>query len=974
MWGSGLRHDVVFNGERAAEARIQYMRRAPIIAAATLLAGLGLAPLFAQRYTYRQYDSVYGLTDMAVHCLMQDRTGFIWAGTDNGLFRYDGSHFRAFHADDGLPHPTVRAIAESPQGVVWVGTNDGVAKFIGNRFQKVEVGEPGHFLAIAFDSLGRLYVESPTGLIRGIADGAGSYRFQKVASGAIYGLFVDREDIWFVHDKDLWHLQGDREERVGSPNGLPEEPWKAVVQDANGNLWVSSESRLFERPHGKDRFQERTTGLPKTVYTALYSDARSRVYISSFAGVAVLDGDERTLIDAAHGLPAESIYSVLVDREGSLWLGAMGNGLIRQLGRGDWLSWKKEDGLLDNTIWAIHRDQAGQTWIGTNGGVNVIDPHGKVTRSWSSHDGLAYSEVHALIEGPNGDIYAATYPNGISRFGGAGKLVVNYRSSSVISAGWIQSLAYDRQGLLWAVGPNGCFRSRQPLGAGMLELDRVQIPGMAEGTQFFVVIADGDTVWAGSSHGLARLANGQWHIFTQKDGLKSDTVFVIARGRDALWISYEDSMGLSKLEIDGSQIKRTDFTSKNGLASDEVFGIVFDTAGRLWASSDAGIDLFDHGHRKHYGREDGLIWIDSDSLALEADHEGNVWVGTSAGLSRYSPPRLRHSDAPPPVVLTNIEGESRHWIPGDHPVLPFNQRSIFMQFAALNFADEDHIRFRYRLLGYETRWNETPERGVHFERLPAGHYLFQVIASGPNDVWTPQPAEFAFSVTPPWWQTWWFLLTCLGLCLLLLRALYRIRVHVLVEHKHRLERLVAERTAELTESQRRLEEIAYCDMLTQLPNRREFTRQLRARIALACRQNEKFALLLIDLDHFKAINDTYGHDAGDKVLIETAKRLRASVREYDCVARLGGDEFAIILFSTFDKASIQTICNRILSYSSVGIPFSGQTLMIGSSIGVALFPDDGQSEEGLYKASDLALYEAKRERSNYCFVPHVAVR
>ena len=79
------------------------MRRVPIIAAAVLLAWLGLTPLFAQRYTYRQYDSVYGLTDMAVHCLLQDHAGFIWAGTDNGLFRYDGSQLRAFHADDGLP-------------------------------------------------------------------------------------------------------------------------------------------------------------------------------------------------------------------------------------------------------------------------------------------------------------------------------------------------------------------------------------------------------------------------------------------------------------------------------------------------------------------------------------------------------------------------------------------------------------------------------------------------------------------------------------------------------------------------------------------------------------------------------------------------------------------------------------------------------------------------------------------------------
>jgi diguanylate cyclase (GGDEF)-like protein len=433
-------------------------------------------------------------------------------------------------------------------------------------------------------------------------------------------------------------------------------------------------------------------------------------------------------------------------------------------------------------------------------------------------------------------------------------------------------------------------------------------------------------------------------------------------------------MGLSQLDFDGNRIKRTDFTTRNGLASDEVFGIAFDNTGRLWASSDAGIDLFDHDHWRHFGREDGLIWIDSDSLALEADREGNVWVGTSAGLSRYSPPRSRSADGPPPVVLTSIEGESRSWNPGDHPVLPFDQRSLFAQFAALNYAEEDHVRFRYRLLDYETRWKETTERGVHFERLPAGHYVFQVIAAGPDDQWTPQPAAFDFTVTPAWWQTWWFRLTCLGLFLLLLRTLYRLRVRVLVAQKHRLERSVAERTAELLESHRRLETLAYCDMLTQLPNRREFTRQLRARIESASRKNEKFALLLIDLDHFKHINDTYGHDAGDQVLIETAHRLRASVRESDCVARLGGDEFAIVLFSPFEEASIHDTCRRIISFSSVGIPFNGQTLKIGSSVGVALYPSDGQTDDSLYKAADAALYVAKRSRSTFSFMPAAAAK
>jgi diguanylate cyclase (GGDEF)-like protein/PAS domain S-box-containing protein len=172
---------------------------------------------------------------------------------------------------------------------------------------------------------------------------------------------------------------------------------------------------------------------------------------------------------------------------------------------------------------------------------------------------------------------------------------------------------------------------------------------------------------------------------------------------------------------------------------------------------------------------------------------------------------------------------------------------------------------------------------------------------------------------------------------------------------------------QLMQSNRHLEEIAYHDMLTSLPNRRMFTEQFRARLTLARRHGDPFGLLLVDLDDFKRINDVFGHDAGDAVLIETAIRLRAAVRESDCAARMGGDEFGILLVSAQDKAGIEAVCRRILDSIAVGMPFKGTNLMIRCSIGAAVFPDGGNTEEGLYKSADLALYDAKRTGSNVFF-------
>lgn len=319
-------------------------------------------------------------------------------------------------------------------------------------------------------------------------------------------------------------------------------------------------------------------------------------------------------------------------------------------------------------------------------------------------------------------------------------------------------------------------------------------------------------------------------------------------------------------------------------------------------------------------------------------------------------------------MLTAIKGGGQEFQVDDHPVLDHAQDSILIRFSSLNYSSETRARFRYRLRGYENSWNETRERDVHYAGLPAGRYVFEVSTAGPSGAWSPIPAQFSFAVKPPWWLSWWFMASCLGLALLLARAIWQFSVRALLAQKADLEREVADRTAELTESHRHLEEIAYCDMLTSLPNRRMFTEQFRARLSLAHRNGESFGLLLVDLDHFKQVNDLFGHDAGDVVLAQTAIRLRAAVRESDCAARLGGDEFGVLLVSVQDRAGIEAVCIRLIESVVIGVSFKGTNLEVGCSVGVAVFPDDGETEEDLYKSADLALYDAKRSgQSTFCW-------
>ncbi|MGA2534391.1 MAG: diguanylate cyclase [Terracidiphilus sp.] len=918
--------------------------------------------LSAQRQIFHQYGSSDGLTNLNVRCLLQDRTGYLWVGTDNGLFRYDGGKFRAFGHSDGLSNTEVISLAESPAGALWVGTNDGVAVLSGEHFQPLEIGQQGATHHIGFDSAGNVYLEHDSGIIRGVAGNSAPYRFQLVVTGAVSGLFVKGSEVLFGKDGGFWRLNGNNAERFSGSFGLPKDRWASVAQDSLGNKWIRSRTHLYELPRGQTRFLDRSEGIPNAVEATIYPDHHGRVFVPTVSGIVVLWGKTSALIDALHGLPADPSGPILIDREDLLWLGTDGGGLIRRLGHGEWLAWTEADGLLRNSVWAIQIDHSGNVWVGTNGGLSIFNKDGELWHSFTHRNGLASDRVLSIAQSPSGDFYVGNDVAGISQFSAAGVLLHTYKAESGYHAERVSSMAFDQQGRLWAVGVGGCFRSRNAAGSGRLSFEQMNIPGMPSHTFFRDVVVDGSgLIWIASSRGLAVFNGSQWRLIRAQDGLKSSDLGVVAQAQGAIWVAYRDALGMTRIQSPGNQL--THFSMRDGLTSDQIYGIESDHKGQIWVSTDMGLDVLSGGRWKHYGSEDGLIWNDTDSLALNIDSADNVWIGTSGGLSKFAQPEFPVEEQPPPLVLTSITGTSKQWLASDNPTLDYSARALSIQYAALTYESLSTLRFRYRLVGSDQSWTETNERGVHFAALPPGHYVFEVTAVGPNGSWNPNPARFAFSIRSPWWLSWWFLSSVTLLTLLIGSVLVRLRIRILEAQKKALEKQVADRTAELVASHRQLEEIAYCDVLTSMPNRRMFVEEFRKRLA-SPESAEPFVLLLIDLDFFKQVNDIFGHDAGDAVLVETAARIKSQVRHSDCVARLGGDEFAVLLSSVREAVGAETFCKRLLEAVAAPIQYKESTLRIGCSIGIARYPAEGDSQDSLYKSADKALYEAKQTGRN----------
>ncbi len=774
--------------------------------------------LSAQRYSFKHYGQEDGLRNLAVQCLLQDHVGFLWAGTQNGLFRYDGRRFQAFDKIDGLPSSRIESLHETRDGTLWVGTRAGLVRWRGHRFERVDLGMPVELLGpfgIASDAQGRLYVSTSRGLFLG-EPGGSRFRLLPLPADSltpqVHGLHVDSQGmVWFGCGTRLCRLELGRTEVLGSGQGLPDERWDAILTDAEGNLWLRSSRRLFVRPKGAVRFEARDEGLAQAGdFGTLSLDGGGRLFVPTDAGLAFQDGNRWKLIAAAQGLASDGVSYLLEDREGSIWIALRGTGLARWLGYKQWESWTRAEGLSSDTVWAIRRDASGAVWVGTDNGLNRMNPLAAAGRSawraFTERDGLGGNRVRVVVLGPDGAVWTGSAPGGVSRLDPKTGKAQHYNIGSRLTNQRISALLFDSENRLWVASRNALFRST-PVGSS-LRFEKQVLPGTDENEIFFQCFLDRQNrLWVAASRGLARLENGQWTRFTTQDGLRSNYVSYLAQTLDgALWIGYREAMGIARMSFPGGRLRLEHFSRKDGLWSDQAIFLGADGRGWLWYGSDNGVDVFDGARWRHYGTADGLIWDDCDGNAFLADPDGSVWIGTSRGLSHFRPPEHAPAKTPPALVFTSVKlGDRTRDFSGALRV-PHSESSFEATAVALTFVDQTAVRFRYRLLGLADEWADTGLRRVSFVHLPPGRYTYEVTARHARGLWITPPLRLSFEILPPWWETWW----ARGLAVALLAwhawRWWRWRMRRLLEKQQELERTVAERTQEVHREKVRTEQ------------------------------------------------------------------------------------------------------------------------------------------------------------------------
>ncbi len=923
-----------------------------------------------------------GLPQISVLTITQDSTGYIWLGTQNGVARFDGVRFSVYDRRTTGVDTTMATVSYTDRaGQPWFGTGHGVLRLSHGKFELLRAGKGNAAVqGIAESADGSMLFATSLGVMR--------LRDSVLEPAMLEGertcsLLRDGETLWVGQTGALARIDAAGISRFP----LPPQAHNACITRVGpaseaGDLWLGTTAGLYRWHDARIVASGLDPELDSRATESLLRDHDGNQWFATAPTVFRLRPNGQLERIGEDDFVRDSwILSIYEDREGDLWFGSQTEGLFRL-----WDGWVKRvsrrDGLSDPFVWSVASDPQGRIVLGTNSNVAVIGPDG----------------VQELVAGkrlPNPSAY---------------------------------DLFYDSFGRLW-IGTRGgiAILSRGELlrPTALLELDPFQINSIAQ---------DGNDFWIGTSGGLYLYRNDKLRRIGAAPGqniARVRSVYLVAPGEllvgtesglrsvrgdvvttpawasplEGRMISYiapirERVIGIATLDAGLGLLDKgrlTMITAEQGLPGDNAW--TFRTIGEhLYIAGIDGVwrlpvmSLPDPGSApllrapaqmvlSASGRERGSQRVRCCNGGAQArsavDAEGGMWLPSISGALRLDTKEISYSTQPPTTVIEALRNGNRLHAPSAATLdLDQGSRDIQIDFTALSFRDPNSLRFRYRLTGYDADWIDAgARRSAFYTNLPPHTYRFEVQASLPDSVYGESQASVDFTLAPHWYERTSVRILLALLAVFMIALLVSIRLRGYRASQRRLEALVAERTRALSRANKRLHQAnqvlafeSQTDPLTGLHNRR-FLLDHAGDLFDGERQDTT-ALLLLDLDNFKLINDRHGHAAGDQVLVQLARLLEHLAREGDHALRWGGEEFLLIVKSVREEQALE-IAERVRlavarhSFSTG----AGRTLHVTCSIGVSLHPlrmtsDQSTDWSMTLELADAGLYRVKQEGRN----------
>ncbi len=730
----------------------------------------------SNNYFIRTWQVESGLPQNKVTAVVQSRDGYLWLGTYNGLARFDGVRFQVFNENNTpeLRSSRVTSLFEAVDGTLWIGDESGqVTKYKDGKFEAWPFHASwsgGKIYDIATDKSGDAWLLNEMGEVARVRDGlvlrppAGDIR------GVVHLARSPDGQIWISHNGRVSALEGGEVHplNIGPPasTGYTSNYLQGIASSRDGGLWIASEGRLRKWKDGcwKGDYGEAPWGAQRM--TTRFVEARNGTLFAGTAdgGLYLFFPENKRApahFDHANRFPSDWVISLCEDQEGNMWSGT-GAGLV-MLRPSNIETIAPPDGWKNRAVLSVCAGKNGSLWIGTEGAGLYRFQDG----NWSNFDtpqGLLNSYVWSVAEDSAGRLWAGTWGGGLFMQNG----------DSFNRAPGTESISVPMPALLWLkdqlwIGSGGgLLRYQNGIAKWIGE------NGEQKSCDIRTIAADSQgAIWCGTAgNGLLRLQNGTVQQFTRTNGLSSDFIECLHfDGSGALWIGTFGG-GLCRMKDSHFSVINRD----QGLPNDIIGDIESDGRGYLWMSSYSGIirvseddlNLCAGGKLAEvpcltYGIDDGLPTLQCSEGLQPAGcktDDGRLWFATAKGLVAVDPAGVRTNALPPPVRIETLSVDDQSLVLQNvrEPLkVPPGRHRLEFQYTGLSFAVPEKVRFKCRLMGFDSDWVDTGvKRLASYNYIPPGAYTFQVIACNDAGIWNMTGASIGFEVLPYFWQTGWF--------------------------------------------------------------------------------------------------------------------------------------------------------------------------------------------------------------------------
>jgi len=802
-----------------------------------------------------------GLSSNKINCVTQDKFGFIWVGTEDGISRYDGVRFKIYKTEQGLVDNYVNSIACDPDnGNLWIGTRQGISFFnrkeerFYNNIPTVARADTGIFNTSIF----KVYLDSRKHLWIGTSYGL-FYFNQKISNNSVPVFKSSRQVI-----KDVIN---------------------DVFEDSRHRVWVGTSIYLGLYNPQKNSYVRCAVPEKKINVRAIHEDSHKNIWISTGdQGIYLLKPDGSFLNHYKKGasLLTNNVTGVAEAENGKIWIGAKdGGGLFafdHHNQKVDFLTGHSnvpEDpgSITSNAITAIYRDRKGYIWVGTYAGLNYYDPYRKGFTHYKVNfqpNGLFNSNVRCFYQDLDGQIWVGTRDEGgISKFDPAKGTFVNYRSNSKSSSGLtdgnvLSLTGLDNERLLIGTNNSGLFIFHKSSGTfthveddpgsnltvsrgriGMVHRDQYGKVWVATTTALYTFDPNTNRLHFEMAMASVRemleynkdevyfisLFNGM-HLYNRKTGklihylrnegsnsLSNDRVNSIRKDRRGnLWIATNN--GLNFLNVRTKRFKA--YTTKDGLPTNIICGILIDGKDNLWLSTVNGLVKFSPSSAKIniFNIHDGLQGNEFEKGVCFLTKQGAMLFGGINGFNYFHPDNITPNPLVPTVVLTDLkifnkpvsidseDSPLKQSISFEKEItLSHNQSFVEFEFAGLSFTSPENNEYAYKLEGLEKDWNVSGSKtSASYTGLQPGNYVFRVKASNNDGVWSKDEVALKLEILPPWWQTTAFQLIVVFALVGAAVWFYYYRTRSLRLQKRKLDILVKQRTEVIRQQNKELEE------------------------------------------------------------------------------------------------------------------------------------------------------------------------